>query len=134
MAGYDRCRDFPWLVELEILAANTDDRGWPTLEEVDHLNAIEERLQEAISPADARFIARQTWNGRRMLDFYVADGPAARQRVSTLAQQGAFTRKVTVQTSKDDAWTTWMPTLIRMSQPATDVAAGSEEFEQAVLL
>jgi hypothetical protein len=134
LARYERCRDFPWLVELVILAKEADTRGMPTLEELDHLNATEQQLQEALSPLGTHFIARQTWKGRRMVDFYVADGPAARQLVGTLAGQGGLARSVTVEISRDDNWTTWMPTLIRMCGPATETIASSEEFEQEVLV
>lgn len=134
LANYDCRGDYPWLVELEILAAEADARGMPALEEIEELNAVEERLQQALSPARAHFIARQTWNGRRMLDFYLADGPAARERVVALIQQGALRRGVTVQISRDDSWATWMPTLVRMCEPATDPGARGEEFEQSLLV
>jgi hypothetical protein len=126
LAHYAGCGDFPWLVELEIVARDTDDRGLPTLEEVDQLNAIEERLQESLGSLGSHFIARQTWNGRRLLDFYVADGPAAQKTIDALIKQRAFPRRLTVQVSRDDDWSTWMSTLVRMCEPAAQTYAATE--------
>ena len=134
LADYEFCGEFPWLVELEIHANETVNRGMPSLEEVDQLNAIEERLQVELSEAGGHFIARQTWNGRRMLDFYVADGPAARRRIEALVREGVFPRTVTVQSSDDRSWDTWMPTLIRMGQPTAECDAESADLDQAVLV
>ena len=35
LAGYEHCREFPWLVEIEILAHNPDERGLPSADEVE---------------------------------------------------------------------------------------------------
>ncbi len=134
LARYNSCADFSWLVELEIVAEATDDRGFPTLEEVDHLDAIADQLEQAISVNGAHFIARQTWKGRRMIDYYVTDGPATRQRVMALVQKGVLSRSVTIQASKDGSWATWMPTLIRMCEPSTEGAACRDQFDHEVLV
>jgi hypothetical protein len=80
------------------------------------------------------FVARQTWNGRRLLDFYVSDGPAARQRLATLVDESELPRKVTTQVSRDDAWATWMPTLARMCQPGSDVEPEGDGFDHELLV
>ena len=135
LAGYVNCRDFPWLVEVQIRATQSDDRGLPTVEEVEQLNAIEERIEAALAAEGAHFVARQTWSGRRMLDYYVADGATARRQIGTFVEEGAFARPVTVQTSRDDSWKTWMPTLVRMGQPPIEKdAAGSPELGEAVFV
>lgn len=133
LAEYANCQEFPWLVELEIEAEEADDCGLPTIEEVERLNAIEERLQTELAPCGAHFVARQTWNRRRLLDYYVGDGPAARERVAALVERGGLGRRVTMKVSRDGDWSTWLPTLAVVSQPP---AAGGESdaAEQAVLV
>jgi hypothetical protein len=131
LAEYSDCQQYPWLVEIEILAKELAERGMPTMEEVDQLNAVEERLQEHLAERKAHFIARQTWNGRRMLDFYVADGPTVQRHFDQLIRQNDFSRTFSVRISQDADWDVWMPTLMRMNQPAQDCGV---QYNQSLLV
>jgi hypothetical protein len=133
LAGYEHCREFPWQVQLTIHATETDEQGLPTVEEADQINATEERLHEALAPLGAHLVARQTLQGRRLVDFYVTDAPEARQRVEQLVRAGTLPRQVTLNASRDDDWAIWMPTLLRICPPA-GVATHADAFDQAVLV
>jgi hypothetical protein len=68
-----------------------------------------------------------------MIDFYVSDGPSSRQRIATLVDEGALARTVTVQVSRDETWATWMPTLVRLCEPA-DSDAETDDFDHELIV
>ncbi len=69
---YSYCADYPWHLEIEIAIQDKTEAGLPTDAEGGVLNSVEDQLEAELRKAGAvHFIARQTWNGRRMLDYYV---------------------------------------------------------------
>jgi hypothetical protein len=129
LADYRETARFPWLVEIEVRAEETTDSRLPVPAEIDALGGVEQRVQEALSAGGAHFVARQTWNQRQMLDFYVADGPAARRALEGLAAGTGLARELTFKVTQDEHWATWLPTLQQMSEgaPAADGSDGLPE-------
>jgi hypothetical protein len=101
---YPHAADYPWHVEIVVTMQDTTDKGLPTNAEADVLNALEDSIEEGLKAAGGtHYIARQTWNNIRMLDYYVEDGPSA-EAVLKAFQASAPKRSLQFKVQRDDAW------------------------------
>lgn len=100
---YSFTAEYPWHIQIEIAMEDTTDQGLPTNAEADVLNALEDSLESALKAAGAvHYIARQTWNNLRMIDFYVDDGAAAEKALGAFAT--ASSRPLQFKLERDETW------------------------------
>jgi hypothetical protein len=96
--------EFPWHVQIEIAMFDVSEAGLPTTFEAGVLNAMEDRIESLLKTVGGtHYIARQTWNRVRMIDFYVEDG-AASESVLAEIQRGAPERSFTFEVERDESW------------------------------
>lgn len=126
LTGYPFCGDFPWLLECELESVDLQENGMPSHQDLNRLNELELRIQSFLPKDETHFVARQTWNARRLLDFYLASPEPASEFLRQLAKEVKSERKILAKVTKDPDWSNWMPTLTRLGDPA---AAGESEFD-----
>jgi hypothetical protein len=96
--------EFPWHVQIEIGMFDVSDALLPTSFEAAVLNAMEDRMEAQMKTVcTTHYIARQTWNRVRLLDYYVEDGPAI-EAVLLAMQQGSPERTFTFTIERDESW------------------------------
>jgi hypothetical protein len=101
---YPFTAEFPWHVQIEIAMADVSDVGLPTSFEASVLNAMEDRIETEMKKAAAtHYIARQTWNRVRTLDYYADDG-AAIEAVLSSVQRSEPERSFTFSVQRDESW------------------------------
>ena len=104
--------DYPWHLEIEIAFEDANEHGLCTDDEAQVLNAMEDRIEAALRETGAvHYIARQTWNGLRMIDYYVENGEAAEHALEALATAGQLDRTFTFEVKRDDEWSICQPFL-----------------------
>jgi hypothetical protein len=109
---FEHCADYPWLLSVTIELENQSDNGLPTDEEADVLNKLEDAIETALAEVTTfHHIARQSWNGMRVLDYYVHAGEEARVCVESLSKAGAVPRKLEAKVERDPKWASWLPML-----------------------
>jgi hypothetical protein len=95
--------EYPWHVQVQITLNDAYDSGFPTHSEAEVLNALEDRMEEELGTAGhVHFIARQSWNRIRFLDYYVGNGEAAERVLAAMA--GTSPREFTTKVERDDSW------------------------------
>jgi hypothetical protein len=113
--NYQYCDEFPWLLELSIAFEGANDMGLPSKEEAEILNQLEDVIEEGLkSVAQVHFIARQTWNGTRSLDYYCDNRDTAEQWLRKFQATPAATRTLNYRIKKELGWESWMPTLAHL--------------------
>ena len=96
--------DYPWHVEIEIEMADLDEARLPTEAESVVLNCIEDDMEAAMRKSGAvHHIARQTWNGLRVLDYYVENGPAIESLLAAV-RDARPPRSFKFTVERDDSW------------------------------
>ncbi|MEX0801445.1 MAG: DUF695 domain-containing protein [Dehalococcoidia bacterium] len=97
--------DYPWHLQIEIAFDDANEHGLCTDDEAQVLNAMEDRLDAALrETGGVHYIARQTWNGLRMIDYYVENGEAAERALEALATAGQLDRSFTFEVKRDEDW------------------------------
>ena len=100
---YAHKAEYPWHVEIVVTMEDTTEKGLPTNAEADVLNALEDELESALRAVGAaHYIARQTWNNIRMLDYYVDDGAAAEKALGSFASGSE--RPLQFKVERDETW------------------------------
>lgn len=103
--GYAYRSDYPWHIQIEVRFQDATESGLCTDAEAEVLNALEDRLEAEMRKADAvHYIARQTWNGLRMIDYYVEDGEAVERALASLSDSGQLARPFTFKLERDEDW------------------------------
>jgi hypothetical protein len=101
---YAHASEFPWHVQIEIAMFDVTDAYLPTQFEAAVLNAMEDRIEAEMKKAGAtHYIARQTWNRVRTLDYYVEVGPAV-EAVLAAIQRDEPERSFTFKVERDESW------------------------------
>jgi len=101
---YPHTADYPWHVEIVVTMQDTTDKGLPTNAEADILNALEDHIESALKAEGAtHYIARQTWNSLRMLDYYVQEGAAAEKALTKFAAASP-SRPLQFKVQRDETW------------------------------
>jgi hypothetical protein len=101
---YQFSAEFPWHVQIEIAMVDVSDAGFPTNFEAAVLNAMEDRVEREMKKrGGTHYIARQTWNRVRALDYYVEDG-AGVEVVLRGIQQEPPERSLTFEIQRDESW------------------------------
>jgi hypothetical protein len=109
---FEHCADYPWLLSITIDIVGQSHEGLPTDEEGSVLNQIEDSIEAVLANITPfHHIARQTWNGQRVLDYYVQFGDEARACVESISQSDAIPRGLKVTIERDPQWTAWLPML-----------------------
>jgi len=84
--------------------ADLDEARLPTEAESVVLNCIEDDMEAAMRKSGAvHHIARQTWNGLRVLDYYVENGPAIESLLAAV-RDARPPRSFKFTVERDDAW------------------------------
>jgi hypothetical protein len=96
--------EYPWHVEIQIQIEDRTDVGFPTNEEAGVLNALEDQIERDLrGTGGVHFIARQTWNGVRVLDYYI-ECERVEPVLANLADSGSVPRSFAFKVERDDAW------------------------------
>jgi hypothetical protein len=105
--GYAFHADYPWHLEIEIAFEDANEHGLCTDAEAEVLNAMEDRLEAEMRETGAvHYIARQTWNGLRMIDFYVENRDGVERVLAGLSESRQLPRGFTFKLARDDEWAT----------------------------
>ena len=103
--GYAFCADYPWHLQVEIAFEDATEHGLCTDAEAEVLNGMEDRLEAAMRATGAvHYIARQTWNGLRMIDYYVEDGEGVERALAALSESKQLERSFTFKLERDGEW------------------------------
>jgi hypothetical protein len=114
-SDHSLCAEYPWLLSIQIDMRESTEQGFPTDAEAAVLNEIEDRIEHFLHSATPfHHIARQTWNGLRLIDYYVSDGRKAQATIEALGRDNSLDRTISVSIKEDPAWRDWMPTLESM--------------------
>jgi len=109
---FEQCADYPWLLSLTIQLGRQTDNGLPTDDEAVVLNRAEDAIEAALAKITPfHHIARQSWNGQRVLDYYVQRGDEAQACLERLAKSGVLERKLETSVKCDPKWASWLPML-----------------------
>jgi hypothetical protein len=109
---YEFCADYPWLLSITIEIVGQSDEGLPTDEEGAVLNQMEDTIEAVLADITPfHNIARQTWNGQRVLDYYVQFGDKARACIESLSQSPSIPRGLKATIERDSQWAAWLPML-----------------------
>jgi hypothetical protein len=101
---YPFSAEFPWHVQIEIAMFDVSGAGLPTTFEASVLNAMEDRIEGELKKAGGtHYIARQSWNRIRLLDYYVEDGAGVESALKRI-QQEAPERSITFTVERDESW------------------------------
>lgn len=99
--------EYPWNLEIEISMNEVNNDGLPLSKEAEVLNEIEDLLEEEMREMlGMHYIARQTWNGIRLIDYYVSDRDIAESALLKLINENRISRKMTYKISSDIKWDT----------------------------
>jgi hypothetical protein len=102
---YPHGDEFPWHVQIEISMLDVSEAGLPASFEAALLNSMEDRIEAQIKTAGGtHYIARQTWNRVRLLDYYVEDGEAVEAALTAIQAEGPE-RSFTFKVERDEGWT-----------------------------
>jgi hypothetical protein len=96
--------EYPWHIEIEVTMREVSEAGLPLNTEANVLNGLEDLIEaEMKKVCTVHYIARQSWNSLRMIDYYVDDGDAA-ERVLSGVSRNAPARDLTFKVERDDTW------------------------------
>lgn len=93
----------PNLSWIWVYIKNPDEEGFPSDNENDRLNEIEDGLTNAIDPADTRYVGRVTSDGRREFYFYT-ETPQRFRELGSVAMQSASEYEFEIDETDDEEW------------------------------
>lgn len=98
--------DYPVHLEVEFALVEKTENGLPAQTEADALNAAEDGLWHALrnSGSSFHFIARQTWNGKRILDAYADKRDATESALKSCLSENRFKRTCVYKLDNDPNW------------------------------
>ncbi len=107
---YPYSSDYPWHLAVEITIGDRTDAGLPTNTEAEVLNAVEDTIEQEVRKSGGiHYIARQTWNGLRLLDYYVENLAGVEEALAALRANGALARSFTYKLEEDPDWALCRP-------------------------
>ncbi|MGE0754054.1 MAG: DUF695 domain-containing protein [Alphaproteobacteria bacterium] len=106
--NYTFGKEFPCHTEIEIAIQDKTAEGLTSSKEADHLNKVEDLLLEELGKAGLKvhFIARQTWNGKRILDWYTNDRALTDTTLRTCIERSLLERPCTYNLKDEPGWET----------------------------
>jgi hypothetical protein len=108
--GYQFRADYPWHLQIEITIEDATEYGLCSDAEAEVLNAVEDQLETEMRKTGAvHYVARQTWNGLRMIDYYLGSGDAVERALSALSSGGRVARSFTYKIERDEDWSICEP-------------------------
>lgn len=111
-ANFDHCADYPWLLSISLEVEDQSDNGLPTDAEAEVLNWVEDAIEAELALVTPfHHVARQSWNGERIIDYYVEAGDKALACMESLDNSGRLPRALTATIERDPEWSSWLPML-----------------------
>jgi Family of unknown function (DUF695) len=96
--------EYPWHVQIEITMRHVSDVGLPVDPEPVVLNGMEDAIEDELKKlGGVHYIARQSWNSTRLLDYYVEDGEATGEVLARI-RDNAPPREFVFRIERDEAW------------------------------